>query len=217
MLSDTKRFKKTKVVQKDNWYTDNDKLNAVKLYLLTGNKAATAASLGIHINTFYNWCNSEWFKDLTREIQAQNNIELTTKLRGIAEKALEATADRIAHGDWVLNQKTGEMIRKPIVVRDAHRIASDFISKANDQEDRLQRETGEHATQGKLEQLAEAFAKFASKTTKIEVIDVVSKEINDAVHDKRGVQETDSSGTTGISQGKEQTVLFEKSGETVSP
>ena len=179
MLSDTKRLKKTKVVQKDVWYTDSDKLNAVKLYLLTGNKAATAAALGIHIQTMYYWCNSEWFKDLTREIQAQNNIELTNKLRAIAEKALNVTMDRLENGDYILNQKTGEMIRKPIVVRDAHRI------------DRKEREQGEHATAGRLEQLAEAFAKFASKTVKLEVIDVQSKEIVDAVHDQRkeGLQE----------------------------
>ena len=191
MLSDTKRLKKTKLVQKDVWYTDSDKLNAVKLYLLTGNKAATAAALGIHIQTMYYWCNSEWFKDLTREIQAQNNIELTNKLRAIAEKALNVTMDRLENGDYILNQKTGEMIRKPIVVRDAHRIASDFVSKANDQEDRKEREQGEHATAGRLEQLAEAFAKFASKTVKLEVIDVQSKEIVDAVHDQRkeGLQE----------------------------
>lgn len=212
MLSDKKSRQKTRITKKHpTFIDDNTKLEACKLFLLTGNKATTAAALGVHIQTMYLWCNSQWFKDLTREIQTQGNIKLTNRLRTIAEKALDVTLDRLENGDWILNQKTGEMQRKPIVVRDAHRIASDFVSKANDIEDRREREQGEAATQGKLEMLAEAFAKFASKTTRIEVLDVIPKEVAHAVHDewKEGLQEgrqvgPGTPGTEGTAGGETQ-------------
>lgn len=191
MLTDDEKYKKLPSKKGwKRWYTDAEKLEAVKLYLLTGNQAATAAALNMHKNTMSTWVNSQWFKDMADQLKYQGNIQLSGKLKKIAEKAQIAVEDRIEHGDWIYDQKTGEMRRKPISARDAAKVATDFLDKAWQIEDKVDKGKVEEQTQDRLAQLAEAFAKFANKTTKVEVIDVVpvereTKEITDAVPTQR--------------------------------
>jgi transposase-like protein len=162
-----------------SFYTDKEKLEAAKLYLITGNQAATAAALNIHKNTMNLWTHSQWFKDLMAQLKAESNIKLSNKLKSIAEKALNVTEDRLENGEFIYDQKTGELRRKPMNGRDAHKIATDFLEKSFEVDKKQDRDQNEEATAGRLEQLADAFAKFASKTTKVEVVDVIPIEKED--------------------------------------
>lgn len=174
MLTDNKTLiKRTSQNKWQRWYTDREKLEAAKLYLITGNQATTAASLGIHKNTFNIWVNSQWFKELCAQIKSEGTIQLTNKLRTIASKALDVTMDRLENGEYIYDQKTGNMIRKPVQARDAHKIAVDFLEQSNKQEATLVREVTNDAVSGRLNQLAEAFSAMAGKTTRVEQIEVI--------------------------------------------
>jgi len=172
MLTDDLKRKHVPVSKKwKRWYTDAEKLEAVKLYLITGNQAAVAAALNLNKNTINQWANAQWFKDLAEQIKREGQIRLSAKLKKIAEKALEVTMDRLENGEWVYDQKTGEMVRRPVLSRDAHKIATSFLDKAGVMDEKQTQQRVEDSTQDRLAQLAIAFAQMAAKTNRVEIID----------------------------------------------
>lgn len=152
-------------------WTDARKLEAVKTYLLIGNLALTARMLDIPEDTLRAWKREDWWKDTELEIRHSGKVQLTGKLKKIVEASVAVIEDRIANGDFVFDQKTGEVVRKPINLKDAHKVAVDMVDRTN----LLEKETD--GTDGKtdtkdiaksIEKLAEAFASFAEKTVKKE-------------------------------------------------
>ena len=175
MLSDNRRLatsRKTKAYTR--WYTDKEKLEAVKLYLITGNQRAVAAALNIHFTTMNQWVHTQWFKELSQQIRNEGHIQLSNKLKTIASKALDVTMDRLENGEWILNQKTGEMIRKPVQARDAHKIAVDFLEQSTKVEATQTKEVTDQAVSGRLDQLAAAFIEMSKKTTRVEQIEHIT-------------------------------------------
>jgi hypothetical protein len=68
------------------------------------------------------------------------------------------------------------MVRKPVLMRDANRVANDLIKAHMDLDQKPVDEETQKATQDRLEALAETFAGFAKKVKKIEVLDISYEE-----------------------------------------
>lgn len=119
---------------------------------------------------------------MEREIKEEGNIQLTNKLKKIAEKALDVTMDRLENGDWVFDQKSGKMIRKPVLLRDANNTASTLLKQAQLIEDKPKMERENKNIMDKLSVLAQKFESFAKP--KVEVTDVIFVENQDALHDE---------------------------------
>jgi hypothetical protein len=166
-------FKPKKPVGRTN-FTDRQKMEAVKLWLACGSPTHVGAALGINRRTIHIWMNSDWWKRVVEEIRTEGRFVLNKKLRNIVDKSLDVLYDRMENGDFAFNRDTGEVVRKPISARDAHKIASDFIDKSEKLEEPLKQNNTQ--VEDRLTQLADAFSKFASKTTKIEVIDALFEE-----------------------------------------
>jgi hypothetical protein len=174
MLSDKSpnRVAKRKKIGDKGWWADSVKLECIKLYLITGNLAATAAAMNIPIQTVKVWKAQKWWKEMSDEVRAEGQIKLSQRLKVVAEKALDITLERLEHGDWQYDPKTGQMIRKPVLMRDAHRVASDLLDKHLDLDKKPVMEEAQKATQDRLDALAKTFAGFAKKVRKIEVMDM---------------------------------------------
>ena len=153
-------------------YSDNQKLEAVKLWLVTGNLTQTAAALNINLATAKVWKASKWWNEIAQEIRNEGRIALSNRLKTIASKALDVTLDRLENGDFQYDPKTGEMIRKPVLMRDANRVANDLIKAQMDLDQKPADDEAQKQTQDRLQALAETFAGFAKKVKKIEVLDV---------------------------------------------
>ena len=180
-LSDSPRIKKAKrtrpshIADRKKPYSDNQKLETVKLWLISGNLKATAAALNIPFPTVRQWRYSEWWKELVDDLRSEDSIKLSSKLTRIAGKALDITEDRLDNGDFVLNQKTGELIRKPVPLREAHRVAVDLTTQADTVLRKPQALEAEEQTKDILAKLANAFEEFAKKDKpkQVTVTDVV--------------------------------------------
>lgn len=174
MLTD-KEGSKHRVMNRNKpggWYPDNIKMDAVKLWLVTGNLRGTAAALNIPYYTVKTWRYSKWWSDLANELRTENTIQLSNKLKKIAEKALDVTLDRLENGDYIYDQKTGQLVRKPVVMRDAALVANTFTDKHIKLEEKPHKDQDTQQIKDRLSELAEAFANMAKKSTKIEVVDV---------------------------------------------
>ena len=176
-------------------WSDSQKLEAVQTYLMLGSVRMASAALKIPEITIKVWRASTWWKDLESELKIQDELQLSTRLKKIAEKSFAAVEDRLEHGNFVLDQKTGKVRRIPVNLKDAHKVAVDSVQ----QQELIARKHVEVANDGqimdKLEQLANKFAEMATdkfKQIKDEqrTVDMV-EEITDAVHDEweEGLQE----------------------------
>lgn len=188
-LTDFKRPKPPK--RKGKLYPDSAKLEAVKLWLLTGNLRHTSAALNIPYITLQSWRYSEWWKELVEDLKTEENIQLNQKLRKIAEKSLEVLEDRLQNGDYVLDKQTGKLVRKPVNLRDTtlaynslHDRRQKLLEKKEDKQENKQ-------VMDRLSALAQKFEEIANRKQPIQVTDVMFVESTDAVHDQReeGLQE----------------------------
>ena len=177
MLSDARKDAKSPKRRKKSdikaWYSDSQKMEAVKLWLVTGNLHATAATLDIPLPTVRSWRYSQWWADIAADIQAEGRIQLSNKLATVAEKSMAVVLDRLENGDFVLNQKTGEMIRKPVVMRDAAVVLSNTLDRSAKLAQRPVEEDNKNIID-RLDKLKEEFERFATLNKKrVEVTDVV--------------------------------------------
>jgi hypothetical protein len=138
-----------------------------------------SAMTGVSHELIRQWKAQPWWKELENEIRQTQNIEMDTKLSKIVDKSLDAVLDRVENGDFIYDQKSGEIKRKPAALRDIHRVATDTISKrelirGNATE---RKETTQISVQEQLKMLAMEFAKW--QTQPKETIDVQMVEVID--------------------------------------
>jgi hypothetical protein len=202
-ITDNERMKSKKkniraVVTKSNHsWGDKQKVEAVQSYLLLGNLALSSRILGIPEVTLRVWKASTWWKDLVEDIKMQENMQMSGRLKKIVDASLIAVEDRLLNGDLVYDQKSGEMRRKAVNMKDAHKVAIDLMEKREHLDKKAINGPVEEQNDEKLLKLAEKFAAFV--TNKIEqkevlemVEDITDIEVNDnALHDQRqtGLQE----------------------------
>lgn len=176
------------VASTGTWWSDSQKLEAVKTYLILGSPTETARLLKIPEETIRRWRKTEWWKDIELDLKTQDELQLGDRLKKIVQRTLDVTEDRLANGDFVYDQKTGEMRRKPVSLKDAHKVGLDMMQKRDDLLTRNQSQASEEVIANKLITLAEKFAQLANNkldnNRTVDVTDVEIKESQDAVHDQ---------------------------------
>ena len=193
-----KRLPRRGVDSKWKHWSDGQKLEAVQTYLMLGSPRMVSAALKIPLPTLNLWRSSSWWKDLESELKIQDELQLSTRLKKIAERSFAVVEDRLEHGNFVFDQKTGSIRRIPVPLKDAHKVAMESIQ----QQELIANKHVEIANDGqimdKLEQLATKFAEMATDKFKqikdeTRTVDMV-EDVTDAVHDEweEGLQEGES-------------------------
>lgn len=188
-----KRSKNRSIEAGSNFrWSDKQKLEALSSYLALGNLALVSRILGIPEITLRVWKASEWWKDKTDELKMQERIEVSNRMKRLIEASQTIVANRLENGDPILNQKTGEIVMKPVSMKDAHKVAVDLLDRRKDIEKLTDLSpVSEEGDKERLSKLAEQFAIMATKSIQdslekkrtIDVEDV--EEITSAVHDQR--------------------------------
>ena len=160
-------------------WSDGQKLEAVTTYLMIGNLAATARILKIPEETMRHWRRSTWWVDIESELKTQDELQLSARLKKIVDKSIDAVEDRLEHGDFVYDQKTGQMRRKPVAMRDAHKVSMDLIDKRNLLLNNNKTVQTDEQMSDKLLKMMQQFAEFAQgKLDKNNIVeDVEIKEV----------------------------------------
>jgi len=178
MLSDSKKLKAVKSPKKrvndtTRWYSDSQKLDAVKLWMLTGNLVHTATALNLPFPTVQSWRYSDWWAKLVEDLKTEDNIQLTQRLRGIAEKSLQVMEDRLSNGDWILNKSTGTLERKPVSLRDTTQTFNSLHDRQHRLLNKPKEEQNNKQVVDRLAALAAKFEEIAAKKQPIQVTDVL--------------------------------------------
>lgn len=170
MLSDaeSKKIKKSSrnravVAGTNKQWSDAQKTEAVQSYLLLGNLALTSRILGIPEITLRVWKASTWWGDVAHQIKTQDKIQLSSRLKKIVDAAITVTEDRLLNGDYQFDQKSGAVVRKPVNMKDAHKVAVDLMERRDLLEKSEKEVITEEGVDDKLLKLANKFADMATK------------------------------------------------------
>jgi len=133
------------------------------------------------------WKTTEWWKNAVEEIKLQEDIQMSARLKKIVDASLMAVEDRLVNGDLMYDQKSGEMVRKQVNMRDAHKVAVDLMDKKQLLDKAAAPAQEEQKDEDRLLKLAEKFADFVTKKKEpLPMAEVVDVEIKDsyAVHEE---------------------------------
>lgn len=162
------------------WWSDSQKIEAVKTYLVLGKFSLTEAATKIPETTLRTWAKSEWWAQIVDDLRLQDELVLSAKLKNIVDKTLDVVGDRLENGDYVYDQKTGKMKRKPVSMRDAHKVAMDMSERRDVLLARDRPMQSQEQVADKLLALAEKFAQLGKQQKNLEtVVDVTAKELVD--------------------------------------
>lgn len=187
MLTDSTKLKKVTPKKRsvnattNKHWSDSQKIEAVTTYLALGNMVLTSTVLKIPEMTLRGWKQKDWWKQIEDELSVQEDLQLSTRLKNIIETTISATEDRIKHGDWFYNNKEGVLQRKPVAMKDVHKVTMDFIDKREHLQGKTPTSVALEAVDERLKKLAEKFEQIAKG--RIEVTDVIVGEEVDVDHE----------------------------------
>jgi hypothetical protein len=169
--------------KKHSNYPIEKKIEVITQWLVLGNLKQVSALTGVSYDLIRHWRGEQWWPELEAEIRQAQNIEMDTKLSKIVEKSLAAVDDRVENGDFIYDQKSGKVVRKPVALRDVHRVAVDLIDRQEvlrkGQKDRG--EVSKVSVDEHLKMLANQMAQwFEPKKAP-----VVLEEVEDAIYEER--------------------------------
>ena len=161
----------------------SDKTEAAKKYMLLGNMRIVSELTGISYNTLCDWRKQDWWSTLIDEIKAAQKAKRNTKMNEVIDESMEIIHDRIVNGDFILNNKTGEIQRKPVTLRDIGNLTNQLLTRQAQLEEITNRmENNKETVQETLKTLAKEFAKWQrisnkNQATDVEIVDAVKQEM----------------------------------------
>lgn len=161
-------------------WSQEARIAAVSQYLVLGNMALVSSVTKIPHQLLRAWKGQVWWSEIESQIRATENLQMDSKLTKIVDKSLDAVMDRLENGEFVYNQKTGQVIRKQVNMKDAAKVTVDMITKRELLRGNAtaRTETNQVSVEDQLKALALEFSKWQlPKEAPMEVIDVVAEEI----------------------------------------
>lgn len=155
------------------------KQDVVSKSVALGNLRLVSAMTSVPYDTIQRWRKTDWWKEFELVARQEQQSVLDAKLSTLVDKTLETIEDRLINGELVLNNKTGELVRRPVSMRDTTNVANTLMTRQhmNRKESYEQTEVGE-SIKDTLSALAKEFAKWHKAKSK-DVVDVESKEIEE--------------------------------------
>lgn len=172
--------------RKVRWFSEKDRIKVATVYAITGNSRRTSEITGVPDFTIRQWKRKEWWPEIIRRVQQEKDDELDVKFTKIIDSAVEQINDRILNGDYIYDNKKGELIRIPVKAKDAANVTATLIDKRTAIRNReVQRQTQESVNE-KLVMIAEKFQELIrvtqGKKAKPDVVDaeVIEQSKNEA-------------------------------------
>lgn len=170
---DGRKLVRSKTGRKQSgWWSPEKRVEVVTAYLALGKSNLVEAVTGVPPGTVRQWKTQDWWKDLESELSNEQNIELDAKLKKVVNRSLDAVMDRLEHGDFFFNVRTGQIERTPAKLRDVAKVAGDAIDKSVLMQKVVRKLEEAPKLDDHLKGLAEQFARIVKETA-------------DAVHARR--------------------------------
>lgn len=175
--------------RKRKWFPAAERIKAATVYAITGNAARTSEITGIPACTIRQWKRREWWLEVMRRIQREKDDELDVKITKIIDKAVDQINDRIVNGDYIYDNRKGELIRIPVKAKDAANVTATLVDKRTSIRNRVEQKQSQDSVSEKLALIAEKFQELIRATQgKKAIPDVIEGEI--VVERQENVEQT---------------------------
>ena len=166
--------------------TESQKLETVQTYLIFGGSVSkTAAAMKVPETTIYFWRKTDWWQEMEKTIRTEENLTLSARLKKILDKSMDIVEDRLENGDFIYDQKTGKMKRKPVAMKDAQKAVTEFMERREKLHRGDTHTVAEELVADKLAKLAAEFAKLARPQPVVtDVVFIKEHEENDLALDE---------------------------------
>lgn len=181
--------------RRDRWSWEQ-KVEVATLFMQLGNMRLVCEKTDVPYQTILDWRKTDWWPELIDEIKQIKRSKTGTKLAEIIEQSIAVVQDRLENGDFVLNNKTGEINRRPVSLRDAAVVTNNLITRQIQMEELAEKLVNrKESVKETLAVLAREFAKMNKLQEKAKAETIEFKESNNAIYEERqeGLQEGSSS------------------------
>jgi hypothetical protein len=182
-------------------WSQEARVAAVSQYLVLGNMALVSGITKIPHQLLRAWKRQPWWAETEAQIRAADNIKVDNKLTAIVDKSLDAVMDRLENGEFVYNQKTGEIIRRKVSMKDAAKVTVDMLSKREllrGNATERKETTSPLSVQDQLRALALEFAKWQKPQQQVETIDCIVTDVTDKDKDEDLYEMPDDEAIDGV-------------------
>ena len=147
-----------------NAFSWEKRMDVVARYMLIGNLRVVSEQTGVNYRSLIEWKKSDWWPEMVEQLRRQKKGKTNDSLTKIIEQSLDVMQDRLENGDFVLNNKTGEIVRKPVGVKEATAIATGLIQRQLQLEELMDKtEKNSDTVAETLTLLAKEFQKWNKK------------------------------------------------------
>lgn len=163
------------------------RIEVITKQLALGNMRLVADLTGVSYGLIRIWKTQPWWKEMELEIRNSRKARVDDKLNKIIDKALDTIDDRLENGDFVFDQKRGEISRKPVSLKEARGAVNDLMQRQIAVEKLAQEEkhlTNTTTIKDQLADLALQFAAFNTNRT-IDVVPTSGGGTTHALHEER--------------------------------
>ena len=153
------------------------KAAAVTAYIALGNSELVEALTKIPAGTIRAWKRMEWWKELEGVLREEEHSTLDSKLRKVVEKSLDLVMDRLDNGDFVFDQKSGQCIRKPVNLKDVHKVSVETIDRREILKKFSVKAIAKPSLENHIKELAAQFEQFTKSLRRPREVDVIDVEV----------------------------------------
>lgn len=150
-----------KAIQTTGRYSWEKKVEAASKYMQLGNMRLVSELIEVPYQTIADWRKTDWWKDLCDELKTAKKAKQSQKLSEVVDLSVEIVLDRLQNGDYILNNKTGEVMRKPVSLKDAAQVTNNLVTRQIQMEELAEKVGNKRETvQEVLKSLGDEFKKW---------------------------------------------------------
>lgn len=163
----------------NGWWSQGERVEAVKSYMVLGNMAEVSRVTGIPYDTLRRWQYADWWSEIEEALTHEDNFSLSAKLRSRIQKAVDIVEDRLENGDFQYEPRTGKFVRRPVSLKDTWKVAEGMTKTKLDLDNIPAQKASQQAITDTLVKLTEEFQKMASKRRPaIEILEVSNGQVD---------------------------------------
>lgn len=174
------------------WWSEAKRIEVVTTWLALGKIPLVASCTGVPEGTIRQWRTQPWWKELELSIQTESDQELDAKLAKRIDKALDVVLDRLENGDFMFDPKTSSFIRRPVSMKDTHKVMVDMMDKRMLIRKQPKEQQSQEAVGDILKNLAKEFAEMARKKVKTHAPEQSETQLQEGVSELSGQAGADS-------------------------
>jgi len=148
------------MADKRHHWSPEKRAQVVTAYIALGNSELVEAITKVPAGTVRKWKTEDWWKELEGILREEEHFTLDSRLRKVVEKSLDLVMDRLDNGDFYFDQKTGKVERKPVNLRDVHKVSAETIDRRALLAKFSSKAMDKPSLEEHVKKLAEEFAKF---------------------------------------------------------